>query len=331
VARRGGELALALDRTHRLGALMRIAVVDIGTNSTRLLIADVDPQAGDVAELERRSTVTRLGQGVDATGQLAPEAMDRVFSTLCAYRQAIDEHEVERTTAVLTSAVRDAANGAAFTTQVQDAYGLTARTLSGEEEARMTFLGATAERDPAALSPVVVIDIGGGSTELVVGSGGQIDFFVSTQAGVVRHGERHIATDPPKPEELQALADDAASVFGAAVPEETRVTAKAAIGVGGTATSLAAIAQELEPYDPARVHGYHLPRASVQALLARLAQMTVEERRHVPGLHPDRAPTIVPGCVLMDEALRTFGLDEVEVSEHDILRGAAVARARETD
>ncbi len=308
---------------------MRIAVVDIGTNSTRLLIADVDPDSGDVDELERRTTVTRLGQGVDATGQLAPEAMERVFATLAAYREAIDAHEVQRTTAVLTSAARDAANGAEFTQHVQDDYGLTARTISGEEEARLTFLGATAERDPEAPAPVVVIDIGGGSTELVVGSGQQVDFYASTQAGVVRHGERHIASDPPQPRELQALAQDAAAIFAQAVPDEVRSQAKAAIGVGGTATSLAAIAQDLDPYDAGKVHGYRLARASVSELLARLAQMSLEERRQVKGLHPDRAPTIVPGCVLMDTALQTFGVDEVDVSEHDILRGAAVARARE--
>jgi len=307
---------------------MQIAVVDIGTNSTRLLIAEVDPETGDVHELERRTTITRLGQGVDATGALAPEAMERVFATLAAYREAIDAHDAAKTIAVLTSAARDAANGAEFTQRVETDYGLTARTISGEEEARLTFLGATAERDPH-LGSVVVIDIGGGSTELVVGSGQQVDFYASTQAGVVRHGERHIASDPPQPKELQNLAQDAAAIFEQAVPDPVRKQAQAAIGVGGTATSLAAIAQDLDPYDAGKVHGYRLARASVSQLLARLAQMTLEERRHVNGLHPDRAPTIVPGCVLMDEALATFGLDEVEVSEHDILRGAAVARARE--
>ena len=299
---------------------MRIAVVDIGTNSTRLLVADVDPHSGHVDELDRQTTVTRLGQGVDTSGELAPEAMDRVFTTLAGYRQSIDAHEVDRTTAVLTSAVRDASNGAAFMQRVKDDFGLTARTLSGEEEARMTFLGATAERDANAPQPVVVIDIGGGSTELVVGSDRTIEHFASTQAGVVRHGERHLHSDPPAPAELQALAQDAAATFRAAA----QGSPQAAIGVGGTATSLAAIAQDLEPYDSTKVHGYRLARATVSELLARLAQMTVEERRGVKGLHPDRAPTIVAGAVLMDEALQVYGLDEVEVSEHDILRGAAL-------
>jgi exopolyphosphatase/guanosine-5'-triphosphate,3'-diphosphate pyrophosphatase len=302
---------------------VRIAVVDIGTNSTRLLIADVAPQSGDVHEVVRRTTVTRLGQGVDTSGRLAPEAMDRVFRTLTEYRKDIDAQDAQRTTAVLTSAVRDAANGAEFTQRVHDDFGLTARTLSGEEEARMTFLGATSERDPGAPNPVAVIDIGGGSTELVVGSGTEVSFSVSTQAGVVRHGERHLHHDPPHPGELRALAEDAAAIFAAAAPP----TPSAAIGVGGTATSLAAIAQDLDPYDPARVHGYRLAKATVAELLARLAQMTVEQRRHVKGLHPDRAPTIVPGAILMDAALTALGLDVVEVSEHDILRGAALARA----
>jgi exopolyphosphatase/guanosine-5'-triphosphate,3'-diphosphate pyrophosphatase len=304
---------------------MRVAVVDIGTNSTRLLIADVSGD-GRVDELERRSTVTRLGQGVEQTGVLAQDAMQRVFSALAQYRAAIDEQRVEATTAVLTSAVRDAANGAQFTAQVARDYGLDAETISGDEEARLTFLGATSER-PADAGESVVIDIGGGSTEFVVGSGRDVAFFVSTRAGVVRHSERHLHDDPPPPAQLQALSADVAEVFAAALPAEVRARTPAGIAVAGTATSCAAMAQALEPYDPEKVHGYRLALGECEMLLAKLALMDNGQRRTVPGLHPDRAPTIVAGVLLLIEAMRAFGLEEVEVSEHDILRGAALRRA----
>jgi exopolyphosphatase / guanosine-5'-triphosphate,3'-diphosphate pyrophosphatase len=305
---------------------MRVGVVDIGTNSTRLLVADVEP--ANVTVLDRDSIVTRLGQGVDATGRLADEAMDRVRAALAQYRERLDAHGTERDVAVLTSAVRDASNGAAFVAEVRERFGLDAQPLPGAEEARLTFLGATSERDPQDPTEVVVIDIGGGSTELGTGRRGEMDFFVSTQAGVVRHTERHLHADPPGPEELQALAEDVRAVYAEAVPPATRAPVEHAIAVAGTATSLAAIDLELDPYDPRRVHGHHLTLGRVEELLARLAQMELAERREVIGLHPDRAPTIVAGCVLLIEALRTFDLERVEISEHDILRGAALRAAR---
>jgi len=304
---------------------MRVAVVDIGTNSTRLLVADVSAD-GDVAELERQSTVTRLGQGVDASGALAPEAVQRVFSTLERYRQMIDEHGASETMAVLTSAVRDASNGAEFTARVREDFGLDARTLSGDEEAQLSFLGATSSRDPAAPSPVVVVDIGGGSTEFVVGSRGEVAFFVSTQAGSVRQGERFVRSDPPARDELAALADEVRGIFRA-VPADVRASVRAGVAVAGTATQLAAIDQALEPYDPARVHGYRLHQAACERMLAQLAQLPEAERGEVAGLDPARAPTIVAGAVLMLEAMRAFDLDVIEVSEHDILRGAVLRRA----
>jgi exopolyphosphatase / guanosine-5'-triphosphate,3'-diphosphate pyrophosphatase len=307
---------------------MRVAVVDIGSNSTRLLIADVDPATGRVDELDRRTTVTRLGQGVDHTGRLAPEAIERVSTALTAYRHAIDDLHVEATTAVLTSAVRDAADGAAFTATVAQRYGLEARVLTGDEEARLTFRGATADRVGADARRLAVIDVGGGSTEIVTGVPGQEPgFHVSTQAGVVRQSERFLRGDPPEPAELQQLAAEAREIFTAALPAEVRDGVQAAIAVAGTATSCAAMLQDLDPYDPARVEGYHLLRAECEMLLARLAQMPLEERRQVKGLHPDRAPVIVAGVVLLIEALRVLDLDAAEVSEHDILRGAALDRA----
>jgi exopolyphosphatase/guanosine-5'-triphosphate,3'-diphosphate pyrophosphatase len=308
---------------------MRVGVVDIGTNSTRLLIADVDD--GAIDELDRRSEVTRLGQGVDTSGRLADEAMGRVLATLAAYRDALDQAGVpaDARVAVLTSAARDAANGADFVRRVIDDYGLDARTIAGEEEARLTFRGATHGRDPGDATPLLVVDIGGGSTELIVGAAGadEPDFHVSLQAGVVRQTERHLHDDPPPPHQLQQLADDVRGILEAGVPEAVRTRARAAVGVAGTATSLAAIDQELAPYDPRRVHGYELERAEVELLLARLAQMPLANRRNVRGLHPDRAPTIVAGTAIMLEVLRAFGLERTEVSEHDLLHGVALERA----
>jgi exopolyphosphatase/guanosine-5'-triphosphate,3'-diphosphate pyrophosphatase len=305
---------------------LRVAVVDIGTNSTRLLIADADAAAGEVREVERRSMVTRLGAGVDGSGRLSDEAMARVFRTLDEYRALIDAvGGVEATPAVLTSAVRDAANGAEFTRRVIDSYGLDARTIAGEEEALLSYLGATCGRAPGG--PLVVVDIGGGSTELIVGEGEAVAFHVSTQAGVVRQSERHIRHDPPQAGELAELAAEAGAIFAASVPAELRAEARAMVAVAGTATSVGAIEQQLEPYDPDRVHGLVVTRAATEAIRDRLAAMTDAQRRAVPGLHPDRAPTIVAGCVLLLEALSTFDLDRFEVSERDILHGVALQTA----
>ncbi len=302
---------------------MRVAVVDIGTNSTRLLIADVDPAAGDVRELLRRSEVTRLGEGVDAGGRLSEDAMGRVFARLEDYREAIDAHRCEGNIAVLTSAVRDAANGAEFAARVGEQYGLDAHVLSGEQEAQLTFLGAMSGR-PAASEPTVVIDIGGGSTEFVVGLARRAGFHVSLPIGVVRMSERHIASDPPVPEQLQALAADVRGTLEQGLPAQERAPVRRAIAVAGTATSAASIDQELDPYDPARVHGYELALATVELLLARLAAMDEGERRDVVGLNPDRAPTIVAGMIVLEEAMKAFELELVEVSEHDILYGGAL-------
>jgi exopolyphosphatase/guanosine-5'-triphosphate,3'-diphosphate pyrophosphatase len=303
---------------------MRIAVVDVGTNSTRLLVADVED--GRVAQLERLTTVTRLGAGVDANGRLDPEAIGRVLATLDDYQQVIEDHGAERRVAVLTSAVRDAANGEEFAGTLRDRYGLDAKILVGDEEARLTFLGATSERDPDDATKVLVTDIGGGSTEFVVGHGREPEFHVSTQAGAVRQTERYLHHDPPLAGELDELAADVRAIITAAVPEPWR-RVQHAIAVAGTPTSLAAVAQALEPYDPDRVQGYLLTREECGRLLALLAAIPLSERREVPGLHPDRAPTIIAGTAILVELMRLFELENIEVSEHDILRGAALAFA----
>jgi exopolyphosphatase/guanosine-5'-triphosphate,3'-diphosphate pyrophosphatase len=304
--------------------MTRIAVVDIGTNSTRLLLADVAD--GEVAELARDSIVTRLGEGVDATGRLGDAPQQRVFDALDAYAAAIERHGADARTAVMTSAVRDAANGVDFAAAVRERYGLEGRTLTGDEEARLTYLGASTGR--TGDGPLLVIDIGGGSTELVVGAHGAVDFHVSTQAGVVRHTERHIHSDPPQAAELEALGADARSVIAAAVPSAIRERPGAAVAVAGTATSCAAIDLELDPYDPAKVEGHALSRPRLERMRARLAAIPLAERRAVTGLHPDRAPTIVAGTVILLEVLSAFGLDAVEVSERDILWGVALDSVR---
>jgi exopolyphosphatase / guanosine-5'-triphosphate,3'-diphosphate pyrophosphatase len=316
---------------------VRVAVIDIGTNSTRLLIADVDRETGALEELVRRSQVTRLGDGVDSSGSLSDAAIARVHATLDLYRMELDEYDCQANLAVLTSAVRDADNGADFATGLREHYGLDARVLRGEEEAQLTFLGAMSGRTSASAGggdtatsphhPTVVIDVGGGSTEFVVGSNHVAGFHVSLQAGVVRMSERHIHSDPPEPSQLQALAADVRTTFLDGLPQAERDAVEHGIAVAGTATSAAAIEQELDPYDPARVDGYTLMLGTVELLLARLADMDEDGRRKVVGLHPDRAPTIVAGMIVLSEAMRAFDLEQVEVSEHDILYGGALQLA----
>lgn len=302
---------------------MRVAVVDMGTNSTRLLVADV--RDGRVTEVDRRSIVTRLGEGVDAEGRLGEAPRERVLAALDEYADAMEEHGCDARTAVMTSAVRDASNGAEFQAIVAERYGLPARTISGDEEARLTYAGATAVRSRRDDTPLLVVDIGGGSTELVTGRRGEVEFHASTQVGVVRQAERHIAHDPPRPDELEALAADARSAFDAAVPARVRDETRAAVAVAGTATSAAAI--DLGRFDRDRVEGHRLTAAVLRGQLERLAALPLSERRKVPGLHPDRAVTIVAGVAILLEVLGSFGLDAVEVSDRDILWGAALDAA----
>jgi exopolyphosphatase / guanosine-5'-triphosphate,3'-diphosphate pyrophosphatase len=304
--------------------MARIAVVDLGTNSTRLLVADVDD--GEVAELERQTIVTRFGEGVDATGRLSDAAMGRVGEALAGYREIIDRLEAADVVGVATSAMRDAENGPAFRERVLERFGMDLITISGEEEARLTFLGATAARGDT--SETVVVDIGGGSTEYVVGRPAEDPVFrVSARMGSVRHTERFLEHDPPEEDEVKALFDDAGRIVRSEVPDELREETEHGIAVAGTATSLAAIDQELDPYDPERVHGYRLGLASCDEILRRLASLPLAERRELPGLHPDRAPTIVAGAAILSASTHAFGLEAIEISENDILHGAALAAA----
>jgi exopolyphosphatase/guanosine-5'-triphosphate,3'-diphosphate pyrophosphatase len=292
----------------------------MGTNSTRLLVADVE--SGRVRELERRSTVTRLGRGVDTSRQLAGEAIDDVCAAVAGYIGIYERLEAERVVAIATSAVRDATNSAVFLAELRERFALDARILDGAEEARLTYLGALAERPPA--EKTLVFDIGGGSTELVIGDGPEVGFHASLQVGTVRHTERHLAHDPPDAAELEKLSDEVRAAIAESLEGADFAQAFTGIGVAGTPTSLAAIEQRLVPYDPERVHGSTLSLAAVQRMCSELAAMPLSERLRVPGLHPGRAPTIVAGVVILIQVMRAFGLSEIEVSEHDILWGAAL-------
>jgi exopolyphosphatase/guanosine-5'-triphosphate,3'-diphosphate pyrophosphatase len=303
---------------------MKVAIVDVGTNSTRLLVAEV--AGGEVHELTRRTTVTRLGEGVDAMGRLNDDAMGRVLATCAEYRAEVDGAGVERAVAVMTSAVRDARNGADFQRRLEQQLGFEARTISGEQEAQLTFAGATAGRRDGV--PTMVLDIGGGSTEVVVGHEGRMDFFVSTQLGSVRHTERHLHDDPPTTDQVAACREAARMELERAVPPDVREPVRQGIAVAGTPTSFAAIDLRLDPYDPERVEGHRLTVAAGERILAELAAVTLDRRRRVTGLHPDRAPTIVAGGAILLEAMALFGLPEIEVSERDILHGTALEAAK---
>jgi exopolyphosphatase/guanosine-5'-triphosphate,3'-diphosphate pyrophosphatase len=289
---------------------VRVAAVDLGTNTTRLLVADVDD--GRVDEVHRETHITRLGEGVDARKRLLPLPIARVRNVLADYRRTLEQLGAERTLAVATSAVRDAENGEAFLGEIEWSYGFATRLVSGDDEALLTRRGV----QPAA--GTLVLDIGGGSTELIVD-----DFHASLDLGSVRYTERYIHTDPPSSAELDACGAAVRAVLEERVP----VRADAAIGVAGTVTTLAALDLGLDTYDRERVHGHRLTFEGAQRQLARLAALPLAERREVPALDPERAPVIVAGAVILTETLLFVGLDAIEVSEHDILDGIALAAA----
>ena len=290
---------------------MRVAALDLGTNTTRLLVADVVD--GRVDEVERRLAITRLGEGVDRRRRLLPVPIARVRNTLVDYRRAAEELGAERSLLVATSAVRDAENGEAFLGEIEWSYGFVTRLLSGDEEAELTRRGVGTGRE---LGPRdLIVDVGGGSTELI--ADGWHDSF---DVGSVRMTERFLHSDPPTPEELDACV----TAVNIVLPE---LDVGGAVGVAGTVTTLAALDLGLEEYDPERVHGHRIPARSVERQLERLAELPLSERRLVPGLEPERAPVIVAGAIIVREVLRRYGLDAIEASERDILDGAALEAA----
>ena len=282
--------------------MIRVAAVDLGTNTTRLLVADVEGE--QVEEVALRVTITRLGEGVDARRRLLPLPIARVRNVLADYRREVESLGAERVLAVATSAIRDAENGEAFLGEVAWSYGFTTRLLSGEEEAALTLRGV-GEVDDETL----VLDIGGGSTEFVMRSRA-----ASVDIGSVRLTEQF-------GEDVDAIAAYVRPLL------PTGLHPTRAIGVAGTITSLAALDLGLQEYDRERVHGHRLSVAAVDQQLERLAALPLEERRQVPALDPERASVIVAGAVIVREVLAHFGLDELEASERDLLHGVALAAA----
>jgi exopolyphosphatase/guanosine-5'-triphosphate,3'-diphosphate pyrophosphatase len=299
-----------------------VAAVDIGTNSVRLLVADVDgtsPRDAKIVPLDRRMRITRLGQGVDGSRALAPEAIARTTAVLREYRDALAEYGVTRVRATATSAARDATNRDEFFTAAHDALGVTPELLSGEEEAALSFLGATADLDAPA--PYLVVDIGGGSTEFVLGTDAPVG-LVSLDMGCVRITEQFIHSDPPAPEELS----NAVAVVRDLVAEVPRVIpgaldAATLVGLAGTVTTVAAVEQGLPEYDPDKIHHFRLTREAAEDVFRTLATERVEQRKHNPGLEPGRVDVIVGGAAVLVGIFRVLGFDEMLVSEADILDG----------
>ena len=297
---------------------MRVAAIDQGTNTTRLLVADVED--GRVEDVVARSVITRLGEGVDSRRRLLPLPIARVRNVLTDYRREAEALGAERALLIATSAVRDADNGEAFLGEIEWSYGFTTRLLGGDDEAELTFRGGASDR--TLDRPTLVLDIGGGSTELVVATPTGIASRRSVDIGAVRLTERFLHHDPPTEDELAACG----AHVGRTIPEHLEV--EDAIGVAGTVTTLAAIELGLDVYDRERVHGYRLTLDVIEREVDRLASLPLAERAQVTGLHPDRAPVIVAGGIVVRETLRQFGLDALTVSERDILHGIALEAAQ---
>lgn len=296
--------------------MTRVAAVDLGTNSTRLLVADVED--GRLSEVVRRLTITKLGEGVDERRRLLPVPIARVRNCLVDYRRELESLGATQTLAIATSAVRDAENGEAFLGEIEWSYGFTTRLLNGDEEAALMARGVLAGR--AAPDDTLLIDIGGGSTEIARCARGEVTFAASLDVGCVRLTERFLISDPPAPRELLAAALEVRELLPQLEP-------LSAIGVAGTVTTLAALDLGLTVYDPGQTHGHVISREAVEDWLARLARMTVGERLDLPSMEPGRAPVIVAGVLILREILDAYGLPEIEASERDILQGAAFAAA----
>lgn len=300
---------------------MRVAAFDVGTNTTRLLVAEGGHGAdGAPRELDRRLIFTRLGQGVDASRRLRPEAIARTVEALEELHRVAAGLGAERFRVGATSAVRDAANRNELLEAVREALAVEPEMLSGEDEARLSYLGATGDLPPGRY---LVADIGGGSTELVVGSGASVEGRISLDIGSVRLTERHLATDPPTPTELAALTDDIDSALAAADRAIAGAGDARFVGVAGTVTTLAALSLGLERYDPSLTHHYRLSADDVEMQYRRLAALPVAQRLELPCLPRDRADVIVAGTAILSRLMARWSFTEVVVSEKDILDGLA--------
>jgi exopolyphosphatase/guanosine-5'-triphosphate,3'-diphosphate pyrophosphatase len=305
----------------------RVGAIDIGTNSVRLLVADVDGTGADakLMPLERRMTITRLGQGVDRTRALAPDAIARTVEVLREYRGVLDDLGVTQLRATATSAARDASNRDDFFTAAYDAARITPELLSGEEEAQLSFLGATADLD--APGPFLVVDIGGGSTEFVLGTDAPTG-LVSLDIGCVRVTEQFLESDPPAPEELS----NAVAVVRDLIADVPRLVPGAAdaatlVGLAGTVSTVASIEQGLLTYDAEKIHHFRITRAAAEDVFRTLATETAAQRAHNPGLEPGRVDVIVGGVIVLVSVMRVLGFDEMLVSEADILDGLVRSQA----
>jgi exopolyphosphatase / guanosine-5'-triphosphate,3'-diphosphate pyrophosphatase len=310
----------------------RVAAIDCGTNSVRLLVADVDPDRNELVDVDRRMEIVRLGQGVDRTGQLAPEALERTMAALRDFAGAIARSGAGSVRMAATSATRDAANAAEFVRQVKEVLGVVPEVLTGDEEAMLSFTGATAELAAGReLGPFLVTDIGGGSTEFVLGPAsrsGPPAAAISVNIGCVRLTERHLHGDPPTAAEIAAAAADidaALDTVGAAVPVQE---AKTLVGLAGSVTTVAAIALGLQAYDPVRIHHARVSAADVHEVTVSLLAQTRAARAAIGVMHPGRVDVIGGGALVLDRIMTRFSFAEVLASEHDILDGMAWSLAR---
>jgi exopolyphosphatase/guanosine-5'-triphosphate,3'-diphosphate pyrophosphatase len=307
--------------------MARVAAVDCGTNSIRLLVADVDPATGRLVDVDRRMEVVRLGQDVDRTGRLAADAVERTLAATRRYASVIAEHGVERVRFVATSATRDAANAAEFADGVAGVLGVRPEVVTGQDEARLSFAGASA--GIAGGGPTLVVDLGGGSTELVLGEDGTVVAAHSMDVGCVRMTERHLADDPPTPGQLAAATADVDAALAAAMRQVAVRDAATLVGVAGTVTTITAHALGLDRYDPERIHATVLPADDVLAACAELLAMGRTARAALPYMHPGRVDVIGAGALVWSRVVATVraeaGLDRVTTSEHDILDGIALS------
>ncbi|GHH02164.1 Ppx/GppA phosphatase family protein [Streptomyces rubradiris] len=309
--------------------MTRVAAVDCGTNSIRLLVADADPATGELTELDRRMTIVRLGQDVDRTGRLAPEALERTFAACREYAGIIKEHGAERVRFVATSASRDAENREDFTRGVLDILGVEPEVISGDQEAEFSFTGATKELTGRTdlTRPYLVVDIGGGSTEFVVGDD-HVRAARSVDIGCVRMTERHLVhggevSDPPTGEQIAAIRADVEAALDLAERTVPLREARTLVGLAGSVTTVSAIAQELPEYDSARIHHSRISQGRVREITEWLLRSTHAERAAVPSMHPGRVDVIGAGALVLLAIMERTGAEEVVVSEHDILDGIA--------
>jgi exopolyphosphatase / guanosine-5'-triphosphate,3'-diphosphate pyrophosphatase len=303
----------------------RVAAIDCGTNSLRLLIADIDPASGEVVDVDRETRIVRLGQGVDETRRFADDALARTFAVCREYAVLIDARQVERVRFVATSASRDVSNREAFVDGVRQALGVVPEVVSGDEEAALSFVGATRELIGVP-APYLVVDIGGGSTEFVLG-GRQVEAARSVDVGCVRLTERHLRDDPPTPAQIEAARADIEA--GIDVAAETVPFAKAVtvIGLAGSVTTVAAVAFELPEYDEVRIHHSRITASQIHDVTQRLLAMTRAERSALPVMHPGRADVIGAGALVLDTIIARLAVPQIVVSEHDILDGIAFSIA----